>query len=246
MPDGDDRSSTAETAPATAEARSHWTAGRVIGLIFTSIGGLIGLALLLGGLAVMAAYAFGRDDDGYFSTDPKQLQSPAFAVTSEEIDLGEADWAPDEILGDIRIQVDSEGPVFVGIGADEDVDAYLGGVASDELTGFDGDDPEFSQHPGRAPATPPGAQNFWAAWAAGSGEQSLTWDADFGSWTAVLMNADGGPGVDVEAEAGIKLDWAIWAGLGMFVTGLLLTGGAVVVIVLIGRRASRASPGNGA
>jgi hypothetical protein len=48
-------------------------------------------------------------------------------------------------------------------------------------------------------------------------------------------------GVDVEADAGVKLDWAIWAGLGMFVVGLLMSVGAVVVILLIGRRASRDS-----
>jgi hypothetical protein len=241
MTDAGDQGTPSTATPSAAPRRSSWTTGRVIGLIFTSIGGLIGLALLLGGIAVMLAYAFGRDDDGYFNSDRKQLQSPAFAVTSEEIDLGEADWAPDEILGDVRIQVDSERPVFVGIGADEDVDAYLRDVSHDELTGFDGDDPEFSPHPGRAPTTPPGEQDFWAAWAAGSGEQSLTWDAEFGRWTAVVMNADAGPGIDVEAEAGIKLDWAIWAGLGMFVIGLLLTTGAVVVVLLIGRGASRAS-----
>jgi len=34
-------------------------------------------------------------------------------------------------------------------------------------------------------------------------------------------------------------DWAIWAGLGMFVIGLLMTAGAVIVILLIGRHASR-------
>jgi hypothetical protein len=55
------------------------------------------------------------------------------------------------------------------------------------------------------------------------------------------MNTDAGRGIDVEADAGVKLDWAIWAGLGMFVVGLLMSVGAVVVILLIGRRASRDS-----
>jgi hypothetical protein len=51
------------------------------------------------------------------------------------------------------------------------------------------------------------------------------------------MNADASRGIDLEADAGIKLDWAIWAGLGIFVVGLLMTVGAVIVILLIGRRA---------
>jgi hypothetical protein len=55
------------------------------------------------------------------------------------------------------------------------------------------------------------------------------------------MNADARRAIDAEAEAGIKLDWPIWAGLGMFVIGLLLTAGAVVVVLLIARGASRAS-----
>lgn len=53
------------------------------------------------------------------------------------------------------------------------------------------------------------------------------------------MNADAARGIDVEADAGIKLGWAIRAGLGMLVIGLPMTVGAV--IVLVGRRASLGS-----
>ena len=208
-------------------------------MVFSSIGGLIGLALLVGGIAVLAAYAFGRDDDGYFNSDRKQLESATFAITTEEIDLGadETDWAPDEILGEVRVQVEGTKPVFVGIGSDVDVDRYLGGVAHDELVDFHGDDPELDLHQGRAPRTPPGEQGFWVAESEGSGEQALTWDAEFGRWTVVVMNADAARGIDVEADAGVKLGWVIWVGLGMFVVGLLMTVGAIVVILLIGRRA---------
>jgi len=240
--DGEERS-TSNMAASPARQRSNWTASRVIGMVFASIGGLIGLALLLGGIAVIAAYAFGRDDDGYFNTDRQKLESATYAITTKDIDLGadEIDWAPDEILGNVRVQVDSAKTQFVGIGADSDVDRYLGDVAHDELIDFDGDDPEFDLHQGRAPRTPPRDQNFWVAESQGPGEQALTWDAEFGRWTAVVMNADGARGIDVDADVGIKLGWAIWAGLGMFVLGLLMSAGAVVVILLIGRRASRDS-----
>jgi hypothetical protein len=214
----------------------------VIGMVFASIGGLIGLALLLGGIAVLVAYAFSRDD-GYFTSDREQLDSATYAITTEDIDLGihEADWAPDEILGDVRVQVEGEELVFVGIGSDEDVDGYLGEVAHDELIDFDGDDPEFAPHEGIAPRTLPDDQDFWVAQSEGSGEQMLTWDAEFGRWTAVVMNADATRDIDVEADVGVKLGWAIWAGLGMFLIGLLMSAGAVVVILLIGRRADRDS-----
>ena len=243
MTDGDEQRSTADTAAGPGRPRSNWAASRVIGMVFASIGGLIGLALLVGGIAVMAAYVFGLGDDGYFTSDRRQLDSASYAITTEDIDLGvdEVDWAPDEILGNVRVRIDSEKPVFVGIGPDSDVDRYLGDVAHDELIDFNGDDPQFDLHQGRAPRGPPGDRIFWVAESEGSGEQALTWDAEFGRWTAVVMNADAARGIDVEADAGVKLGWAIWAGLGMFVVGLLMSAGAVVVILLIGRRASRDS-----
>jgi hypothetical protein len=237
MTEGGEQRSTPNTAASAGRPRANWSIGRVIGMIFAVIGGLIGLLVLVGGIAVLAAYAFGRDDDGYFNSDRRQLESPTYAITTEDIDLGEdeVDWAPDKILGKVRVQVEGERPVFVGIGADDDVDRYLGDVAHDELIDFDGDDPEFDRHEGGAPRTAPGNQDFWVAESEGSGEQALTWDAEFGHWTAVVMNADAARGIDVEADAGIKLDWAIWAGLGMFLFGLLMTAGAVIVILLIGR-----------
>jgi hypothetical protein len=241
MTDGGEQRPTSNTAASAARPRPKRTASRVIGIVFASIGGLIGLALLAGGIAVLAAYAFGRDSDGYFNSDRQQLESATYAITSGDVDLGvdEVDWAPEKILGNIRVQVDSETPVFVGIGSDDDVDRYLGEVARDELIGFDGDNPDFDSHEGGAPPTPPGDQDFWVAEAEGSGEQTVTWDAESGRWTAVVMNADGARSIDVEAKVGIKLDWAVWAGLAIFVLGLLMTVGAVIVILLLGRRASR-------
>jgi hypothetical protein len=242
MADGGEDPPSSNTDASPARPRSNWTVSRVIGMVFASIGGLIGLALLAGGIAVLAAYAFGRDD-GYFNSDRKQLDSATYAITTEDIDLGvdEADWAPDEILGDVRVRVEGEKPVFVGIGPDDDVDSYLVDVDHDQLIDFHGDDPELDPHEGGAPRTPPGEQDFWVAYSEGSGEQALTWDAEFGRWTAVVMNADAARGIYVEADAGVKLDWAIWAGLGMVVVGLLMTVGAVAVILLLGRRASRDS-----
>jgi hypothetical protein len=240
MTDGGEERPASSPAASGSGPRSSWTVGRVIGMIFASIGGLIGLALLIGGIAVLAAYAFGRDDDGYFNSDRKRLESATYAIVTDDIDLGadEVDWAPDKILGNIRVQVDGAKPAFVGIGSDDDVDRYLGDVAYDELIGFDGD-PEFDPHKGRAPRAPPGDQDFWVAKSEGSGEQAVTWDAEFGRWTAVVMNVDAARGIDVEADAGVKLDWAIWAGLGMLVVGLLMTVGAVIVILFVSRRASR-------
>ncbi len=207
MTDGGEQRPTSNTAASAAPPRSNWTVTRVIGMVFASIGGLIGLALLVGGILLLATYAFGRDDDGYFNSDRQQLESATYAITTEDIDLGadEVDWAPDKILGNVRVQVDGERSLFVGIGSDDDVNRYLREVAHEKLVGFDGDDPEFDQHAGRAPRTPPADQDFWVAESEGSGEQALTWEAEFGRWTLVVMNADGAQGIDVDADVGVKL-----------------------------------------
>ena len=242
MPDsGEHPPPTASTAAGPDRPRSNWTASRVLGLVFASIGGLIGLALLLGGIAVLAAYATERDDDGYFTSDGKRLRSATYAITTQDIDLGvdEVGWAPDAVLGNVRIQVEGDRPVFVGIGPDDEVDRYLANVAHDELLDVDGDDAELEPRQGGAPRTPPGDRAFWVAKAEGAGSQALTWDAEFGRWTAVVMNADAARGIDVQADVGVKLGWAIWAGLGLVAVGLLMSAGAVVVILLVGRRASR-------
>jgi hypothetical protein len=239
MTGGGEQGSSSSAAANPAPPR--WTAGRVIGLVFASIGGLIGLALLIGGIAVIAAFAFGRDDDGYFNTDRKQLRSATYAITAEDIDLGadEVDWAPNGILGKVRVQVEGKRPVFVGIGPDADVDRYLGDVARDQLADFHGHNPELDLHRGRERPRPPGKQGFWVAQSEGSGERAVRWDAEFGRWTVVVMNADASRGINVEADAGVKLGWAIWVGLGMLVIGLLMTAGAVIVIVLMSRHRGR-------
>src|SRR5215213_2474327 len=108
MANGGEQPVTSETPEGPARPQSNWSAGRVVGMVFASIGGLIGLALLLGGIAGVVAFAIGRDDDGYFNTDRQEIDSAAYAITTEDIDLGmdEADWAPDKLLGNVRVQVE--------------------------------------------------------------------------------------------------------------------------------------------
>ena len=53
-------------------------------------------------------------------------------------------------------------------------------------------------------ATEAAEQEFWVASAAGSGTQELTWDATSGRWAAVVMNADGSPGITASLTIGAK------------------------------------------
>ena len=83
----------------------------------------------------------------------------------------------------------------------------------------------YNDHPGRAVAQPPALRHIWTASAQGRGTQTLRWHLRNGSWSVVVMNADGSPGVraDVTASARIPflglLGWTL-AGLGVLFGGL--------------------------
>lgn len=222
-------------------ARSGWSAAHVVGMVLATAVGVVGLLLLIGGLAVIGLSVFGRDDDGFFTSDAERLASPTAAITTEQIDLGteEFEWAPQGVLGDVRLRVDGgRRRVFVGIGPDAEVRRYLEGVAHDQLVDIHAGEPEFLRVPGRGAPAPPGEQDFWVARAEGPGAQSLRWDVEFGRWTAVVLNADAARGVEVEADVGVQVDWVVWVGVGLALVGLVLNAGAAVLIVIIGRHAA--------
>jgi hypothetical protein len=230
--------------PATADSGGGWTFGRVVGLVSGSVVGLIGLVLLLGGLALVAVHAFGRDDDGYYSTGEERIESAGYAVTSGEIDLDvdEVDWFPEELLGTVRLTAQSERPrpIFLGIAPTADVSRYLADVGHAELTDFSDDRAEYRLHPGRSRPAPPADETFWERSAQGAGERVLNWEPEEGTWSVVLMNAGGERGVVADAEVATKVDWVIWAGLGLALVGALMVAGGVALIVILGRRATTA------
>jgi hypothetical protein len=240
-PAAEDRGGSAEAGPPKGAG-----VGRVFALAACSIAFLVGLAMLLGGLAIVAAHLFARDDDGYYTTSTEPLESRGFAITSDNIDLGDLDWAPEDAFASLRVTAEGSAgrPVFVAIGRTAAVDGYLGGVARSMLADFRNGDARYEEVVGRAPRGRPGAQPFWVASAEGTGEQEVSWDLEPGEWTAVAMNADASRGVAVDASAGAKVDWLIWVGVGLVVLGALLAGGMVFLILYL-VRVRRADPGAG-
>ena len=223
------------------QTTSNWTAGRIVGMVFTSIGALIGITLLFCGIALIALHAFARDDDGFYTTDTEPLQSTGYAITTDELNLDFVDDLPDDVLGTLRVNAEGVGgrPIFVGIGPSADVQRYLGRVAHSELTDFHRGDPVYVEVPGGPPPSPPAAQDFWVATSQGLGNRRIDWDPQDGVWTVAALNAGGGRGVAVQAEIGAKLDWLIWLGVGFVIAGLVLGVGGTILILVIGRGASR-------
>lgn len=236
--------------PQPSRPRSNWTAGRVIGMIVSSIAALVGGLMLLGGLALIAVHGLARDDDGYYTTDTERLRSDTYAIATDEIDLGAdpAGPAPEDLLGTLRIRAEATDgeSVFLGIGHTDEVERYLDGVSNARLTDFGGGGPGYDQRPGGAPDRRPGAERFWVAQSEGAGEQSVDWDVQTGVWSVALMNADAGRGIDADASVGIELSWLIWVAIGFAVVGFLLAATGVVLIIVISRHAARdATPAPG-
>ena len=210
---------------------------RVLALVIGCLLLLPGVALLVGGVAVGSAYAFGREDDGYFETSVEGIETTTVAVTTEGMrfaaDPGSPGWVEDLFEADVRLRVTSRAsdPVFVGIGPERAVDRYLAGVAHEEVDRLDGDEAVLVELGGRREIAPPGEQAFWVASVAGVGTQELDWEATDGRWAAVVMNADGSRGVAADVDVGVRVDGLLAIGLVLGAVGVLLTLGAVGLIV---------------
>ncbi|MDH4075528.1 MAG: DUF4389 domain-containing protein [Acidimicrobiia bacterium] len=212
--------------------------GRVLALVAGAVFALPALLMLAGGLALLGAYAMARDDDGYFTASLDRVQSPTSAVTAEDIDLdldpGTPGWVVDWLETDVRLKVTgigSSGNVFVGIAPEDQVDAYLAGVAHDEITRIDDDRAVFRTQPGTGTADPPADQPFWETSTTGTGTQQLDWTTRSGRWAVVLMNADGSPGVAADVTAGVDGDVVLppaW-----ILVGLGAVGTAVAAALLL-------------
>ena len=139
-------------------------------------------------------------------------------------------------------------PVFVGIGPSDQVTAYLSGVEYDEVTnlGWFNSSVDLVPHEGGAPAASPGQQTFWVAQQEGSGSQSVQWNVTSGSWTAVVMNADGSAPVSVGLRLGARLGFLLPLGIGLTVAGVVFLAVGILLVVLGARRPhSPLQPGYG-
>lgn len=226
---------------------SGWTAGRITAIVIGSLLVLLSLALVAaGGTAVWADRT--QRDGGYVTSGVHEFSTSGSALATLSTELGSAGvgwfYSP-TLLDEVRIRVTpaSAGPpLFVGIGPSTEVDRYLAGVNHTVITEFWEEKTEAVD--GGAPAAAPGTQDFWVAFSTGSGARTVEWDPANGSWTVVVMNADGRPGIDVGADLGARMPAVLWIALGVLIAGaVFLAGGALLIAGAVrGRRASRASP----
>jgi hypothetical protein len=240
------------SAPAAGPMTSRWTAGRVVSVVIGAVLLVTGSGLVGTGGTVLWAHTALRDGDGYVWTPDAELATDRYALIGDSLELEGAglEWVVDNVLGTARLEVrgvDDDTEVFVGIARTSDVAGYLAGVGHEQLSDIG---PRWDRghlepgwrtdHPGGAPAVPPGESDIWRVQSSGTGVQVLEWTPEEGDWTAVIMRADAGPGVAVEARVGATVPALPWIGgvlLGLGVLFLLL--GAL----LVGLATRRARPG---
>ncbi|MGZ4617783.1 MAG: hypothetical protein ACXV3F_03460 [Frankiaceae bacterium] len=227
--------------PATGRARTGWTAGRVVAIVIGSVLALAGLAILAFGLFALVIDQTQRDNDGYLTSGRQQFATAGVALTSDNIELYDVGT---DFLGKVLIRGTSANrQLFLGIGPTNQVNAYLANVPYSTVTDFSNGNTQVTNH---APATSrpllpgqPRQQNFWVAQVTGSGTQTLTWEVQDGSWTAVAMNANGSPQLTVNSQLGVEVPALTGIGIGFLVAGLVVLIGAAFLIIIPIRRAGR-------
>lgn len=204
------------------------TTRRVVSLIAASVAGLLSIGLLAAGGLVLWGNGE-RDSDGYISTNNDRYETRSFAVASEDldVDLDVPGWTVgSDSFGKIRLKATSntDKPVFVGIAPTREVSAYLRGSAHATVTDLDylPFRARYRDHAGDRHPEPPTEQTFWAASAHGAGTPTATWKIQDGSWSIVVMNADGSRGVDAGVSAGASVPFIAPLGWTLIGGGLFL------------------------
>lgn len=235
---------TGPPVPPGYPARPAWTAGRIISVVIGAVLALISIGLLTTGAILLWADQSQRQD-GFLMLTGRQLSTSGYAVTSDVITLepSTADWVSTSLLGKVRVRVtpvDPARPVFLGIASLSAVDTYLAGARYATVTSFPGEHgARYIMHEGNISPPAPLSRQFWSAQASGTGTQTLTWTARGGDWVFVVMNANGAPGVAVTADAGATVPALTGVAVGLLIGGVIALAGAVALIVIPVRLASR-------
>jgi hypothetical protein len=215
------------------------SAGRIVLLIFGILFVIGSLGLIIGGGVTLFLDNTLKDDQGFYTSGFFSAAAPnSFAIVTRSADIRiESGWFMRQ-NNMITFKVDAQNtlpskPVFIGIAKETDLENYLKGVSFDEVAGlnFQPLRMELIHHSGSVAPPAPAAQSFWVVSATGTDQQNLQWDISPGSYSLVIMNADGSPKVDTKLSLGIKIPEIIHSiGLGLLVGGivLLIVGGTMI------------------
>jgi hypothetical protein len=222
------------------------SAGRIVLLVFGILFVIVSFGLMVSGGVILAVDNSFRDQQGFYSTGFVSLDSDssASAIITHSADIQmEPSWFVKR-NNPITIKVegstnDSSKQIFIGIARVSDLNNYLSGVNYDEISDFNFRPVhnQYIQHSGTNKPLQPANQTFWVAKATGNGTQTMQWDVVSGTYSLVLMNADGSSPVDTQVSLGAKIPQVIHAlGLGLLIGGIviLVFGGVMIFFAVKG------------
>ncbi len=193
---------------------------------------VIALALVIAGALALSANLL-RDGDGYFTSPSETFTTGGYAIATSTGDVSDApQWAfGDAGLDTVRVQAQSDRPLFIGIARADELERYLNGIEHDEVSEltYRPFQIEYDHADGRAPRRAPADESFWVASAQGTGALALDWEPTAGDWRAVVMNADGSRGITAELEFGARSSLLWWTGAGLLAAGMLAAAAAAVL-----------------
>lgn len=205
------------------EAHPKKRTGLTIGAWLAIVFGAVFFAA--GGTGIWAD-TWKRDDNGYFAANAHRYQTHTRAIATESITVGS--YVPTWLAGKVRLDVSGDKSLFVGIAPKATVDAYLARVEHTEATdlGFDPFKVTYVDHTGAVDPGRPAGEPFWAAAVTGTSDP-LKWRLRSGTWSVVVMNADGSRGVAATVGVGVKVPALLWVAIGLTLFGgaLLAAGG---------------------
>jgi hypothetical protein len=220
------------------EAHPKKRTGLMIG---ASLVAILGAIVLAAGATAIWAHTSKRDDNGYFSANAHRYQTQTRAIATDSITVGS--YVPTWLAGKVRLDISGAKPLFVGIAPKATVDAYLVRVEHTDATNLDLDPFKvtYVDQTGTVKPGAPAREPFWTATVSGT-STPLTWKLRSGTWSIVVMNADGSRDVAATIGVGVKVPAALWVGIGLSLFGAAL----LVVAGLMFARRSRCNRRAGA
>ncbi|MGZ6898586.1 MAG: DUF4389 domain-containing protein [Acidimicrobiia bacterium] len=210
--------------------------GRRVVLVIGVLLALPALALMIAGGIAGSAYAFARDQDGYYSADLDPVRTGAVAVTTHDLDFG-TDPGPATLLDrlDVKFRIHARDrrsgqDLFVGIGRTTAVESYLRGARIARVEEVDGSRLVLKTRGGARSVDSPLTQRIWVRRAVGR-TPTVVWKPKDGRWTVVLMNASGRSGVSANIEVAVRADFLGVLSLILLGLGILVAIAAVLLIV---------------
>jgi hypothetical protein len=210
------------------------------------------LCILFGGFCVVPSFVTYRalDGEGYVSGSGQMSTSTAALVTrtAQFKEISEEEVEENRVGGETIIRIRAErldgGDVVVAIGSAEAVQSYLIRGSSETVNDLEFDPFGYRGVAlGGQRALPAPDPALFAEYAAGPGQQEITWTVDAGEWRALIMNADGSTNVDVDVRFGVRFPYLRgFAIAGMIIGSAFLLIGVAILVILFRPGRNRQRP----